>query len=86
MASLTITVPDAIIPTLLEALRWKYPEIDVTNLTAAQQGRRFIAALLKAVYTEYQLYLAMAEATTVFKNTEAAAREAAETTAAGISE
>ena len=84
MASITITVDDALVGPLLTALKWKYPEVDIEGLTLAQQGKRYIRTLLRDVYREYKVDLATREASLAYFAAQNTAADNAEQEAAGI--
>lgn len=54
MASLTITVPDAMVPDLVAAVKYAHPEIDFTGMTDAQSARRVIRDYLRVMYVDWR--------------------------------
>jgi len=53
MATLTLTVPDALADDVLPALKWKYPQVDVKGRTALGAARRILRHMLTEVYFEH---------------------------------
>ena len=53
MATLTVDVPDALVPRLVAALRHRYP--DLTTETPAQTGRIGVRRLLREVLVNYEV-------------------------------
>ncbi len=84
MASLTITVNDALVPDLLDALIWKFPNVDISGLGAAAAAKKFAVEFMRDVYKEYRTTV---ENTTLLAEYNAqfqAAKDAAAAEAAGI--
>lgn len=86
MATLTITIDDALVAPLLGALAWKYPQVDLTGLTDAQMGRRYMRAMLVETWVEYRVAQAITEANAAFAAAQDEARAQAEAAAGGITE
>lgn len=84
MATLEITVPDALVTPLLSALAWKYPDIDVTGLTAVGKGRRYLREFLRDAFVDYAVHQGILSANTAFIAAQQAARDAARTGVEGI--
>lgn len=57
MATLTLTIPDALVPAVLAALKWKYAGVDVTGLGPAAAARKILRHVLIETYREHQVTL-----------------------------
>lgn len=82
MATISLTVPDALVPILVEAAEEYLVArgIDISGLTALQKGRRYLALVLHDVVVQRKVLPATADAQTAID----AARAAAEVEADGI--
>lgn len=56
MANVTITIPDALIPRLRDAMHWKFPETVGAGDAAAFKAKT--AAYWKAILVEYEAWAA----------------------------
>lgn len=53
MATLSLEVPDAIAMDVLNALKWKYPDVNIDGLTNVAAARRIVRNMLRDVYLEW---------------------------------
>lgn len=84
MASLTITIPDALAADVLAALKWKYPQVDVEGRTALGAARRILRHMLVEVYREYRWAQKNIELETQFNVTRDAEKAALDAELAAI--
>lgn len=55
MAQLTITVPDALVPRVVAALTWAYPnEVDPATMTNAEIARRCLRRWIRDTVARYE--------------------------------
>lgn len=57
LAQLTVTVPDALVPRVMAAIRASQPE--AVGLTDAQAARQFLASHIRQTVTRYEERLAL---------------------------
>ena len=84
MATLSITIPDAMVPAVFDALVWKYPKVDITGLAMGAAARKIIRHVLVEAYKEHRVTL---DNTTLLANYNAllaSAKAAADTDAGQI--
>jgi hypothetical protein len=53
MASITISVPDAIVQDLVDAMKFYHQEVNVDGLNNGQAAKKIILSQLKREYTDY---------------------------------
>lgn len=78
MATLSFIVPDAIALDVLNALKWKYPNVDISGRTNIASAKRIIREMLKDVYRDYLWAQKNIELETQFNATRQAEKEALE--------
>lgn len=61
MASVTITVPDDLVPRLLAALTANHPDVDVTDLNPGPAAKRLLAAILREELVTYEEHVALTQ-------------------------
>lgn len=77
MAILSINVPDAMVPEVFDALKWKYPEVDITGLAMGAAARKIVRRMLAKTYEEYKVALDNTSLLTDYNTLLAAAKAAA---------
>lgn len=84
MATLTLTVPDAMVPALFDALVWKHPEVDITGLAMGAAARKILRAMLVEVYKEHRVAVENVTLLTAYNGELAATKAAVDTEAEAI--
>lgn len=75
MATLSLTVPDAVVPRVLDALKAEFPDLADAALTDAQIGRRGIVRLLRACLYRHETTAARVQAQADFDSAVATATQ-----------
>lgn len=84
MATLSITVPDAMVPAVFDALVWKYPEVDITGLAMGPAARKIVRHILVEAYKEHRITVDNTTLLADYNDLLAAAKAAADTDAGRI--
>ena len=84
MATLTITVPDALVPIALAAMKDEYRDIDVEGLPTGAAARTIILTLVRRAVRNYLVAQSMASSSNLYRQAHLAALADAESSASSI--
>ena len=84
MATLTITVPDALVPIALAAMKDEYRDIDVEGLPTGAAARTIILTLVRRAVRNYLVSQAMTDNSNLYRQAYMAALASAEDAAGRI--
>ena len=84
MATLTITVPDALVPIALAAMKDEYRDIDVEGLPDGAAARTIILTLVRRAVRNYLVSQSMASSSNLYRQAYLAALAGAESAASTI--
>ena len=84
MATLTITVPDALVPIALAAMKDEYRDIDVEGLPTGAAARTIILTLVRRAVRNYLVAQSMASNSNLYRQAYLAALADAESSARTI--
>ena len=84
MATLTITVPDALVPIVLAAMKDEYRDIDVEGLPTGAAARTIILTLVRRAVRNYLVSQAMTDNSNLYRQAYMAALASAEDAAGRI--